>query len=92
MKTKQNKKHIVNLQGERQMIPIKSKIENELHSYVLIDKSNAIIVRGREDKIEYTIIDSGRIAYTQSRYREVWDNKWTLSVLPLRRWYSLRAY
>ena len=57
------------------MIPIKSKIENELHSYVLIDKSNAIIVRGREDKIEYTIIDSRRIAYTQSRYREVWDNK-----------------
>lgn len=71
------KKHIVNVYNERRMIPIKSKIENELHSYVLIDKSNAIIVRGRKDtdKIEYTIIDSGRIAYTQSRYREVWDNK-----------------
>ena len=71
------KKRIVNVFSERHMIPIKSKIENELHSYVLIDKINAIIVRGREDKIEYTIIDSGRIAYTQSRYREVWDNKWT---------------
>lgn len=69
------KKRIVNVYSERHMIPIKSKIENELHSYVLIDKSNAIIVRGREDKIEYTIIDSGRIACTQSRYREVWDNK-----------------
>lgn len=69
------KKRIVNVYSERHMIPIKSKIENELHSYVLIDKGNAIIVRGREDKIEYTIIDSGRIAYTQSRYREVWDNK-----------------
>ena len=62
------KKRIVNVYNERRMIP---------NSYVLIDKSNAIIVRGREDKIEYTIIDSGRIAYTQSRYREVWDNKWT---------------
>lgn len=30
MKTKQNKKHIVNVQSERQMIPIKSFIENEL--------------------------------------------------------------
>lgn len=69
------KKRIVNVYNERHMIPIKSKIENELHSYVLIDKSNAIIVRGREDKIEYTIIDSGRIAYESSRYREVWDNK-----------------
>ena len=69
------KKRIVNVYSEIHMIPIKSKIENELHSYVLIDKGNAIIVRGREDKIEYTIIDSGRIAYTQSRYREVWDNK-----------------
>lgn len=39
--------------------------------------STAIIVRGRKDtdKIEYTIIDSGRIAYESSRYREVWDNK-----------------
>ena len=73
------KKRIVNVSNERRMIPIKSKIENELHSYVLIGKSTAIIVRGRKDtdKIEYTIIDSGRIAYTQSRYREVWDNKWT---------------
>lgn len=69
------KKRIVNVYNERHMIPIKSKIENELHSYVLIDKGNAIIVRGREDKIEYTIIDSGRIAYESSRYREVWDNK-----------------
>lgn len=77
MKTKQNKKHIVNVQSERQMIPIKSFIENELHSYVLIDKHNVIIVRGRKDtdKIEYTIIDSGRTAYESSRYREVWDNK-----------------
>lgn len=63
------------MRGERQMIPIKSKIENELHSYILVSKHNVIIVRGREDKIEYTIIDSGRIAYTQSRYREEWDNK-----------------
>ena len=69
------KKRIVNVYSEIHMIPIKSKIENELHSYVLIDKSNAIIVRGREDKIEYTIIDRGRIVYTQSRYRELWDNK-----------------
>ena len=71
------KKRIVNVSNERRMIPIKSKIENELHSYVLIGKSTAIIVRGRKDtdKIEYTIIDSGRIAYTQSRYGEVWDNK-----------------
>lgn len=75
MKTKQNKKHIVNVQSERQMIPIKSFIENELHSYVLIDKHNVIIVRGRESKIEYIIIDGGNIAYAQSRYREVWDNK-----------------
>ena len=75
MKTKQNKKHIVNVYSERRMIPIKSFIENELHSYVLIGKSTAIIVRGRESKIEYTIIDSGKIAYAQSRYREVWDNK-----------------
>lgn len=69
------KKRIVNVFYERHMIPIKSTIENELHSYILIDKGNAIIVRGREDKIEYTIFDSGRVAYTQSRYREVWDNK-----------------
>ena len=69
------KKRIVNVFYERHMIPIKSTIENELHSYILIDKGNTIIVRGREGKIEYTIIDSGRIAYTQSRYREVWDNK-----------------
>lgn len=74
MKTKQNKKHIVNVQGERQMIPIKSKIENELHSYVLVSKHNVIIVRGRESKIEYIIIDDGNIAYAQSRYREAWDN------------------
>ena len=74
MKTKQNKKHIVNVQGERQMIPIKSKIENELHSYVLVSKHNVIIVRGRESKIEYIIIDDGNIAYAQSRYRETWDN------------------
>lgn len=74
MKTKQNKKHIVNVQGERQMIPIKSKIENELHSYVLVSKHNVIIVRGRESKIEYIIFDDGNIAYAQSRYREAWDN------------------
>ena len=51
------KKRIVNVSNERRMIPIKSKIENELHSYVLIGKSTAIIVRGRKDtdKIEYTI-------------------------------------
>lgn len=69
------KKRIVNVYSERCMIPIKSKIENELHSYVLISKSTAIIVRGREDKIEYTIIDSGKFVYEQTRYREVWDNK-----------------
>ena len=52
------RKRIVNVYNERRMIPIKSKIENELHSYVLIGKSTAIIVRGRKDtdKIEYTII------------------------------------
>lgn len=75
MKTKQHKKRIVNVQSEKNMIPIKSYIENELHSYVLIGKRNVIIVRGREDKIEYTILDSGKIAYEQTRYREVWDNK-----------------
>lgn len=75
MKAKQNKKHIVNVPSEKSMIPIKSYIENELHSYVLIGKRNVIIVRGREDKIEYTILDSGKIAYEQTRYREVWDNQ-----------------
>lgn len=71
------KKRIVNVHSEKCMLPIKSKIENEVHSYVLIGKSTAIIVRGRKDtdKIEYVIIDSGRIAYKQTRYREVWDNK-----------------
>lgn len=71
------RKRIVNVPNERRMIPIKSKIENELHSYVLIDKMNAIIVRGRKDtdKIEYTIINGGKVVYEQTRYREIWDNK-----------------
>lgn len=71
------RKRIVKVHSEKCMLPIKSKIENELHSYVLIGKSTAIIVRGRKDtdKIEYVIIDSGRIAYKSTRYREVWDSK-----------------
>lgn len=90
------KKRIVNVSNERRMIPIKSKIENELHSYVLIGKSTAIIVRGRKDtdKIEYNtilLIVEELLMNRQDIERYGTINK-LLSVLPLRRWYSLRAY